>query len=399
MNKIVAGIVGFLVLLVFVFGLSSIGVNDGGFRTVIQSPTGNLSVKFSEGWYFAPFSKTTLYSNVISDDLEDGISVRYQDGGMGVIDGVVRVAMPEDEAGMLNLHRDFQSEVGLINRLVKPEIKQALMQTAGLMTSEEAYAEKRSEIANWAEAQMERGRFKTEVVQKEVTMTDGSVQKKNVPVIVYDGGVAQHQTSPLLDYSLDVSGFQVTNIEFENATQYQINEKRQAEMGSITARANADRAAWEEKQVEAEGKKLVAQRRYEQLQINEKQILEAEREKEIAIIAAVRQKEVNEEQLLAAKIDVQTAQEQAKATIERASAEAKAKKLIIEADGALAQKLATYEVVMGKWADAYARRNVPSFVMGGAAEGTGGNADATQFQSMLQAMLAKSLVVDPQITK
>ena len=398
MNKIVAGIVAAVVAIIFVFALSSIGVNDGGFRTVIQSPTGNLSVKLTEGWYFAPFSKTTVYSNVISDDLENGISVRYQDGGMGVIDGVVRVQMPDDEAGMLKLHRDFQSETGLINRLVKPEIKQALMQTAGLMTSEEAYAEKRSEIANWAEAQMERGRFVTEVVQKEILMTDGSVQKKNVPVIVYESGIAKHQNSPLIEYGLDVSGFQVTNIEFEKATQTQINEKRQAEMGSITARANADRAAWEEKQVEAEGKKLVAERRYEQLQINEKQILEAEREKQIAIIEAQRQKEVNQEQLLAAQIDVQTAKEQAKAVLARAKAEADAKRMIIEADGALAQKLATYEVVMGKWADAYAKRNVPTFVMGGA-EGTGNNADASQFQSMLQAMMAKSLVVDPQITK
>lgn len=377
------------------FLFSSVSVNDGGYRTVVQYPTGTMAVKFAEGWYVAPFAKETIYPNVISNDLENGINVRYQDGGKGTVDGTVRAQLPTDEASMLKLHREFLSPEGLENKLFVPEIKQALNQTAGLLTSEEAYAEKRSNIAEWAEAIMEKGRFVTKVTPREVTMTDGTKQRKNVPEIVI-GKDAQplHQGSPFNEYGLRVSGFQVTNIDFEEATQKQINAKRDAEMGSITARANADRALWEKKEVEAKGEKDVAARRYEELQVKERALIVAEREKEVAVMKALQQKEVNEQQLLAAEIDVKTAKQEAQATIERANAEAKAKQLVMEADGALDKKLAAYNTAMSDWATAYANRtvaDVPSIVFSGEGKGAGGSSD---FMKMMEAKVAKDLALD-----
>lgn len=394
MSKLVVGGSIAVGLLVSVLALSSISVNDGGYRTVVQYPTGTMEVKFAEGWYLAPFAKETIYPNVISDDLENGIGVRYQDGGRGTVDGTVRAQLPNDEATMLTLHREFLSPEGLTAKLFIPEIKQSLMQTAGLLTSEEAYAEKRSNIAEWAEAIMENGRFNTKVVAREITMTDGTKQRKNVPEIVYKDGIAQHQGSPLQNYGVKVSGFQVTNIDFEIATQKQIDAKRDAEMGSITARANADKALWQKKEVEANGEKEVAARRYEQLQINEKDILVAEREKQVALIEAARVKEVNAEQLLAAQIDVKTAKEQAAATIERAAAEAKAKELVMNADGALDKKLAAYNKAMADWATAYQLRtvaDVPQIVMGGDGKTSNGSSD---FMKMMEAKVAKDLALD-----
>lgn len=385
-----------------VIAVASVSVNDGGYRTVIQSPTGNMSVKFTEGWYLAPFSKETVYPNVMSYDLgEGGLSVRYQDGGRGTVDGNVRVQLPNDEAAMLKFHREFLSVEGAMNKLVVPEVRQALNQTAGLLTSEEAYAEKRSNIAEWAEAIMENGRFVTKTVTREITMSDGTKQRKQIPEIATKDGQPLHQGSPFKEYSLQVSGFQVTNIDFESATQTQIDEKRKAEMASITARANADKAAWEEKQVEAEGKKLVAQRRYEQLQLNEKEILLAEREKQTAVIAAQKVKEVNQEQLLAAKIDVQTAKEQAEATTLRAKADADAKKLLMEADGALQVKSDTAIQINKIWAEAYQNRqvqDVPSIIMGGNTAASGRDA-ASNFMNMMEAKLAKDLQADFKLNK
>lgn len=400
MNKLVVGGIAAVGLLLSVVALSSISVNDGGYRTVVQYPTGTMEVKFAEGWFLAPFAKETTYPNVMSYDLgEGGLAVRYQDGGRGTVDGNVRVQLPGDEAAMLKFHREFLSVEGAMSKLVVPEVRQALNQTAGLLTSEEAYAEKRSNIAEWAEAIMENGRFVTRTVTRELTMSDGTKQRKQIPEIATKDGQPQHQGSPFKEYSLLVSGFQVTNIDFEQATQTQIDEKRKAEMASITARANADKAAWEEKQVEAEGKKNVAQRRYEQLQINEKDILVAEREKQVALIEAARVKEVNAEQLLAAKIDVQTAKEQAAATIERAAAEAKAKELVMTADGALDKKLAAYNKAMADWATAYQLRtvaDVPQIVMGGDGKTSNGSSD---FMKMMEAKVAKDLALDLSVKK
>lgn len=399
MNKFKIGLIAGGILLAGILAVTSISVNDGGYRTVVQYPSGTMEVKFQEGWYFAPFAKETRYANVMTYDLgEGGISVRYQDGGKGTIDGNVRVQLPNDEAAMLKFHREFLSDEGAMAKLVVPEVRQALNQTAGLLTSEEAYAEKRSNIAEWAEAIMENGRFVTKTVTREITMSDGTKQRKQIPEIATVDGQPQHQGSPFKEYSLLVSGFQVTNIDFEPATQTQIDEKRKAEMASITARANADKAAWEEKQVEAEGKKLVAQRRYEQLQLNEKSILEAERGKQTAVIAAEKQKEVNEQQLLAAEIDVKTAKQEAQATLERANAEAKAKEMVMLADGALDKKLEAYKFAQEQWAKAYRDRkvsDVPSVVMG---EGSKANG-SSDFMRMMEAKVAKELALDMSVKK
>lgn len=385
----------FLLLLILLFSISS---NDGGYRTVVQWPSGAMEVKFEEGWFIAPFAKETKWGNVVSYDMENGINVRYQDGGQGTIDGTVRAQLPNDEASMLKIHREFLSEDGLINKLFIPEIKQALNQTAGLLTSEEAYAEKRSYIADWAEAIMEKGRFVTKVEQKELVMTDGTKQRKNVPVISEKDGQPLHQGSPFKDYGLSVSGFQVTNIDFEAATQKQINSKRDAEMGSITARANADQALWQTKEVVAKGEKAVAETRYTQLKEKEREIVLAEQRKAVAVMAAVQQREVNEQNLLAAKIDAQTASEQAKATLTRAEADAKAKRMLMEADGNITLKMETTKAIHGMWSSAYANRkqaDVPSVMMG---QGVQTSNNASNFMQMMEAKLARDLAADVKVS-
>ncbi len=144
--------------------VTSVSENNAGYRTVVQYPNGTLEVKFNPGWYFAPFAKETEYPDTMGYDFggaEAGYSVRYQDGGRGPLDGNVRISLPADEASMIKLHKAFLSPEGLMEKLLSKQAKEALNQTAGLLTSEEAYAEKRTNIAEYAEAIMERGRFVT----------------------------------------------------------------------------------------------------------------------------------------------------------------------------------------------------------------------------------------------
>ena len=399
-KQVIAGVAAVVASLVVI---SSVSENNAGYRTVVQYPNGTLEVKFNPGWYFAPFAKETEYPDTMGYDFggaEVGYSVRYQDGGRGPLDGNVRISLPADEPSMIKLHKAFLSPEGLMKKLLTKQAEEALSQTAGLLTSEEAYAEKRTSIAEYAEAIMERGRFVTKTVAREVRLTDGSVQTKQVPEIVTEAGAWKHQGSPFTEYGIQVTGLQVTGVDFEAATQTQIDEKRKAEMAAITARAKADKADWEKRQAAAEGARDVEKAKYEQMQANQKQIMDAERDKQVAITVATQQKEVNQLALEAAKIDVQTAKEQAAATTARAQAEAEAKRLLMEADGALDKKLAAYTEVMGKFAEAYQNRtvsDVPTIVMGGDGKtGTGGQSD---FMKMLEAKVAKDLAVDVKATK
>lgn len=372
----------------------TIGINDNGYRTVVQWPSGKTFVKFEPGIYFAMFGKTTTWSNEVNYDIDGGgFQVRYQDGGKGSVDGTMIVSLPDNEEQMLELHRVYRSEQGLKDRLLVPELKQSLNSTAGLMTSEEAYAVKRNDYREYTLDQMTYGLFMTELVKKQIETADGETQIKDVPVIKLDPntGQPQHNKPVLQNYGLNIASFQITDWQFAKETETQINSKRQAEMAIIEAKAKADQAKYEQIQVAAEGEKEVERVRYEQLRLKEEATIKADKEKEVAVIKASQQVEVNEQALLAAEIDVKTAQQEKAAKQERADGDAYAKRVVLEADGALAQKLATIENINEKWSRAYSVRPVPQIVMGGNDGTANSESGAKEFMQILTTNALKDL--------
>ena len=378
-NNLLESGIALTVLLGAIF-LFSAGSNSTTERTVYECPTGAKGVVFDNGMFFKPFCKTTSYNHVITTELAgDGISVRYSDGGKGNVDGVVRVSLPTDEETMLELHSAVRNDEGLRNKLIYPEVKQALNLTAGLMTSEEAYESRRADFANWATEQIESGVYKTYKSESDETM-----------ILRDDAGMPVHNRSPFTKYGIDVAGFQVTDWGFEPATEKQINQKREASMAQITAKENAERAKQEAIMVVEQGKKAEAEAEYQQRVIAQVAIQEAEREAQVAVIEAQKIKDVNSLALEAAKIDVQTAKEEKVAVSTRADGEAYAKKAVILADGALTQKLEAMVQMNRDNANAYAKRAVPSTLMVMGGEGANGNLDA-QTAAFMSANVAKSI--------
>ena len=76
-----------------------------------------------------------------------------------------------------------------------------------------------------------------------------------------------------------------------------------------------------------------------------------------------------------------------------ADAEAYEKRVILEADNALAQKLEAEVEIQRLWADAFAKRQVPSTVFGSGGSGTpvGSDAEAKAFMQLLTLDAAKRL--------
>jgi hypothetical protein len=213
------------------------GINDAGERTVIQFPTGTLLVKFTPGIYFKGFDNTEVYKDVITFDFDKqdavtpsslnftGIVVRYQDGGTGRVFGKARFALPNNEEQMIHLHKDFRSNDADAHRLIKTLAEESMNLTAGLMTSEESYAEKRGIFTQWAEEQIPLGKFFTElksVVEEQKDTNERVV--RNIPVIKYDtDGQPLHHASDFKNYGITVSGFQITDWDFEQKTLEQIS--------------------------------------------------------------------------------------------------------------------------------------------------------------------------------
>jgi regulator of protease activity HflC (stomatin/prohibitin superfamily) len=400
----ILGAVALLGLALVIFTGS--GINDAGHRTVIQYPNGSMKVKFTPGWYLTGWGSTTVYNDVITFDFDkttssegvsldqNGSAVRYQDGGLGTIYGKARFSLPDDRETMLELHNAFRNNRGVSQKLIKTVTEESLNLTAGLMTSEEAYAEKRTTFTEWSREQVESGKFKTVLDEIVVTNESGKTETRKVPVIQYgENGLPIHSSSDFKQYGIRVDGFQITDWDFEQKTLQQISAKREATMAIITAKANAERAKQEALTAEEQGKANVMTAKYEMEVEKEKAIVEAERAKEVAIIAAEKLVETARQGKLEAEQKKLAAYEYQEEQIARAEGDAEYKRKVMEADGALQQKLATYENVNARYAQAIAAQKwVPEIEMGG---GTGGDSNAAeQLINLLMTKTAKDLSLD-----
>ncbi len=397
--------IGAVIILFMAFG-----INDAGHRTVVQYPTGKLYVKFSPGIYPIWFGTTGVYKDVITFDYDKagaevdssidqiGISVRYQDGGTGTVYGKARFTLPSDEETMLHLHKAFRSNKGVAQKLIKSVTEEGMNLTAGLMSSEEAYAEKRSIFTQWASQQISKGKFQTKLeLISQVDESTGKRVTKNIPVISFgDNGLPIHLASDLSDYGIDVNGFQITDWDFEPKTLQQIATKREATMAIITAKANAERAKQDAITSEEQGKANVMTAKYEKEVVKEKAIVDAQREKEVAVIAAQRKVDVAIQLKLEAEQKKLAAAEYKQEQVLRGEGDGAYKRLVMEADGALQQKLETYENVMARFATAIEKQKwVPEVQMGEG--GHGGNRAMTLIE-MMSVKVAKDLALDMQVS-
>ena len=102
-----------------------------------------------------------------------------------------------------------------------------------------------------------------------------------------------------------------------------------------------------------------------------------------------------------AEINLEKAKVEAKTLKTLSDAEAYKKRVILQADNALAQKLDAEVQIQRLWADAYSKRSVPTNVFGGGDSGTpvGSDGEVKAFMQMLTLDAAKRLSYDRQISK
>jgi len=180
----------------------------------------------------------------------------------------------------------------------------------------------------------------------------------------------------------------------------------------LKQKASADRAIAREQRVQEEEQRLLAIARGErevaerQAQAKVDQIqktTEAETDKQLAITGAEKLKAEAEIQRDTAEINYDKAIIEAKTQRTLADAEAYQKEVILNADNALAQKLDAEIKIQQLWAQAYAKRQVPTnvFGSGGAAGGApvGNDFETKAFMQMLTLDAAKRLSYERNLVK
>jgi len=312
--------------------------------------------------------------------------------------GVIKSKRVKDKQDELSKVAEDEAVFDIEEQIVdRGLVKQSHNLTAGLMTSEAAYAEKRSTYIEWVQSQISNGRFIT-VLEKvtDIDIATGKKVTKNVPKIKVVKGMPLHAKNPLDDYGVAISTAQITNWTFEKKTLKQISLKREATMAVITSKANALRAKQDAITAEEQGKADVKKAQYKEEVVKIKQVVIAQRKAEVAVIAAKQKVSVAKQVKLEAVEKKLAAFEIKKRDIARGQGLAEKKRLIFQADGALKQKLAAYVQVNAKYADAIAdyKGDWVSRIQMGGAKGSSGQNGAQDMIDLLSIKAAKDLSLD-----
>jgi len=336
-------------------------------------------------------------------------------------EATVRFSIPEDPESFLNLAHEYRSPENLLRTALMPAFKETIQATASLMSAEEYYSGGRSEFNSEFENQMSGGIY---LVRREEQMKRSARKTKStanaalgenqqeygdetkiefvVNKVIGEDGIPKRKSQKFTNFGITVLDARVTDMR---------PNKKFVERMQLKQKASADRAIAREQRIQeeeqrllaiAKGEREVAQRqakaKVEQIQ----RTTEAETEKQLALTNAQKLKEQAEIAKDTAQIELEKARIEAETQRTLADAEAYQKEVILKADNALAQKLDAEIEIQKLWAEAFAKRQVPTNVFGGSGAGgapVGSDGETKAFMQMLTLDAAKRLNYDRELTK
>lgn len=435
-------IFGTISLLVLVYLLSkSFFYAEPGYIYHVRTVTGNEAVVTEVGYKFYPFGRYNSWKRAMTVQAIQGsnggairaendtdntsaslppLSIMFLDQVDAHAEATVRFSIPADEESFLKLAHEYRSPENLLRTALLPAFKETLQANASLMAAEEYYAGGRTEFNSEFENQMSNGIFlvkREEVSVRSTRPTSGSANASLgteqeqygedtktifvVKKVLEDNGQPKRKSQRFIDFGITVVSALVTDM---NPNQKFIERMQ------LKQKASADRAIAREQRVQEEEQRLLAIARGErevaerQAQAKVEQIqktTEAETDKQLAITGGEKLKAEAAIAKETAEINLEKARIEAETRRTLADAEAYQKQVILKADNALAQKLDAEIQIQRLWAEAFAKRNVPTNVFGGGQGGApvGSDAETKAFMQMLTLDAAKRLSYDREVTK
>lgn len=360
---------------------------DAGEIMVIQYPNGKLEAMTEPGFYNQWFGSITKYprreqySFAINPQgnaqLDHSLRISFNDGGSAMISGVVSWEMPKVPEMILKIHKEFHSTEGIDQQLIRPALENALFFSGPLMSSTESSAERRAELLQFINDQLQNGIYLTQRKTKQVTdPITGQVKEIVAGDIVTDekGLVRRVAESPLTSFGIKMFPATVNRIKYDDVVQNQINERQKQITEVQTAIAQAKKAEQKAITVTKEGEASAAEAKWKQEVIKATEVTKAEQEVRVA------------------ELNVKTAEARKTASRLEGEGEGAKRAAIMAADGGLDKKLAAYVEVSRAYADAMKNGKMVSDIsMGGNGNGV---ANASGMMDLLTIKAARDLSLD-----
>lgn len=387
---------GVVLLLLVLISPRLIEEVDAGEIVVIQAPiSGDITVHKEAGWVWQGGGKATHYrksnqfwflstedkisdANYRGDTTNNALPAIWNDGGKSTISGSARYDMPLDDQAIVLLHSTFGSQESIERQLVKTNMEKSIFLTGPLMSSKESYAERRSDLISLIEDQANKGVYRTRVKEQEThDELTGEMKKERIVTILTDstGSITLRQERSTIDvYGLRLYNVAIKNIKYDDRVEEQIKTQQQSIMSVQTAIANARKAEQDAITAQKQGEAAATTAKWEIEVTKARLVTEAEAKKAVA-----------EQEVLTAELNKQ------RDILEGEGIAAK-KRLVMQADGALNEKLQAWVKAQEFWAEAFSKHQhsvVPQFM-------TGGNVQngALNFMEIMGAKAAKDLALD-----
>ena len=371
------GVIGLIGIFVITL-LNPFGYNDLGYREIVETPAGSKYVIYSNGVYLRlPGSKITTYPNVITISHRGGkangstveansIAIRFNDATEATAQTVVRFRLPDLEKDMILLHSEYVNRDYLAMKGLAPYTIECLKNSAQLMDSEQHYSGGRAQLSQYFQDQLEEGLF---ILDIQETFTKDSLTGENKRIYANqirtnDLGEKVRKDSDLKIFGISVASATIENVDYEAQVDEKLKKKIEASTRESVSKQNLVTAQQEAMTAEAEGRRQLVEIEYKEKQVQTQQVVQAETSVKLA-----------EQDMLKQKIALDAARLEAQTIKALAEAESYAKRKMMEADGALEKKLATYKEVQGMWATAFQNYKgdlVPKFQTGGSGKGNAG---------------------------
>lgn len=342
-------------------------------QMVIQYPSGDLETFTTPGWKPQWFGRVTKYRKRTNfeflapergkkgDDLS--IEVRFNDAGHGRISGMLAYELPVDKATFIRLHSLYGSQAAVEKQLVAPAVTKAIYMTGPLMSSKESYADRRPELLSMIDDQIKNGVYRTRSFQKkEIDPTSGQEKTVTVVEVLRDssGRMAREDQSSLSEFQIKTFNLAINGVIYSPEVEQQIKEQQQMTMAVQTSMMEAKRAEQQRITAEQNGMAQAAKAKWDQEVIKATEVTEAQKRRDVA------------------QLDVVTAAARKQESILSGEGEAAKKRLAMQANGALEQKLAAWIEVNKNYASAienYGGNWQPQVQMGGSNKPGGGAMD------------------------
>lgn len=336
---------------------------------VVQSLGGGLRAVTSQGPIWQGYGKVTSYPKRAKYDFT--IPVRFNDGGEGELKGSIQWTMPLDQENLMELHTKYGSPDAIQANLIQTVVNKSVYMTGPLMSSKESYAEKRNYLISYVDDQVKNGVYKT--IQKEVKVSDQLTGQEKTAVVVEivqrNGQPERQEAAVLSEFGISTFNFTIESLDYSEAVDKQIGMQQQISQDVQIAIANARKAEQDKLTTEQRGAAAAAEAKWAQEVVKAKEVTAAQQRLEVA------------------KLEQQVAEQYKQKKFLEADADATYRRKVMEADGALQQRLDAFVKVNAEYAAAIRGAQsplVPGVVMGGTSGQTPGISD------LISLMIAQS---------